>query len=37
MTNLFELEQLAFEAFRPPKKLSLSEWEDEYAYLSAES
>lgn len=37
MTNLFELEQLAFEAFRPPKKLSLSEWADEYAYLSAES
>ena len=37
MTNLFELEQLALEAFRPPKKLSLSEWADEYAYLSAES
>ena len=37
MTNLFELEKLAFEAFRPPKKLSLSEWADEYAYLSAES
>ena len=23
--------------FRPPKKLSLSEWADEYAYLSPES
>jgi phage terminase large subunit GpA-like protein len=26
-----------FEAFRPPRKLSLSEWADEYATLSAES
>ena len=37
MTNILELEKIAFEAFRPPKKLSLSEWADEYAYLSAES
>ena len=37
MTNLQELEKVALEAFRPPKKLSLSEWADQYAYLSAES
>ena len=37
MTNIQELEKAALEAFRPPKKLSLSEWADEYAYLSVES
>jgi len=37
MTNIQELENFALEAFRPPKKLSLSEWADQYAYLSAES
>jgi len=37
MTNIHELERAALEAFRPPKKLSLSEWADEYAYLSVES
>ena len=37
MTNLQELEKAALEAFRPPKKLSLSEWADQYAYLSVES
>ena len=37
MTNIYELEKAALEAFRPPKKLSLSEWADQYAYLSVES
>ena len=37
MTNIQELERAALEAFRPPKKLSLSEWADQYAYLSVES
>jgi len=35
--SLTELEKKAYAAFKPPKKLSLSEWADEYAYLSAES
>ena len=35
--SLTELEKSAYSAFKPPKKLSLSEWADEYAYLSAES
>ena len=35
--SLTELEKKAYLAFKPPKKLSLSEWADEYAYLSAES
>ncbi len=37
MTSISELEKSAYLAFKPPKKLSLSEWADEYAYLSAES
>ena len=37
MSNLLSLEQIAFDSFKPPKKLSLSDWADEYAYLSAES
>ena len=37
MTNIQELEKAALEAFRPPKKLSLSAWADEYARLSIES
>ncbi len=37
MSNIEELWLSALEAFRPPKKLSLSEWADEYAYLSVES
>ena len=37
MSNLLTLEQSAFGSFKPPKKLSLSDWADEYAYLSAES
>ena len=37
MSNLLSLEQIAFNSFKPPKKLSLSDWADEYAYLSAES
>ena len=37
MSAILELEKRAFAAFKPPKKLSLSEWADEYAYLSAES
>ena len=35
--SLTELEKSAYLAFKPPKKLTLSEWADEYAYLSAES
>ncbi len=37
MTNIADLENLALEAFRPPEKLSLSEWADRNAFLSAES
>ena len=37
MSAIVELERRAFSAFKPPKKLTLSEWADEYAYLSAES
>ncbi len=44
MSNILSLEQIAFDSFKPPKKLSLSDWAvslsdwaDEYAYLSAES
>ena len=35
--SILELERRALLAFKPPRKLSLSEWADEYAYLSAES
>ena len=35
--SILELERRAFAAFKPPRKLTLSEWADEYAYLSAES
>jgi phage terminase large subunit GpA-like protein len=35
--SLSQLEKSAYAAFKPPKKLTLSEWADEYAYLSAES
>ncbi len=37
MSAILELERRAYAAFKPPKKLTLSEWADEYAYLSAES
>ena len=37
MSNIDLLEKKAFLAFKPPKKLSLSEWADENAFLSAES
>ncbi len=37
MTAVESLASDFFEAFRPPKKLSLSQWADEYAYLSPES
>ena len=37
MNNINKLERSALDAFRPPKKMSLSEWADEFAYLSAES
>ncbi len=37
MNSTLTIKNAAFEAFRPPKKLSLSEWADSYAYLSAES
>ena len=37
MTSIFDLEKKAYEAFKPPKKLSLSDWADEYARLSVES
>ena len=37
MNNLLKLEKRAYLAFKPPKKLSLSQWADNFAYLSAES
>ena len=37
MNNLLKLEKKAYMSFKPPKKLSLSQWADNYAYLSAES
>ena len=37
MTSIVDLQKQAYAAFLPPKKLSLSEWADEYAYLSVES
>ena len=37
MNNLLKLEKKAYWSFKPPKKLSLSQWADNYAYLSAES
>ena len=37
MTALARLERAALTAFKPPRKLSLSEWADTYAVLSAES
>lgn len=35
--NLLRVKNAAFMAFRPPEKLTLSEWADRYAFLSAES
>lgn len=35
--NLLRLEKAAYRAFKPPEKLSLSEWADRNAFLSAES
>jgi phage terminase large subunit GpA-like protein len=35
--NLLRVKKAAFMAFRPPEKLTLSEWADRYAFLSAES
>ena len=37
MADINELMRGALEAFRPPEKLTLSEWADRYAFLSAES
>ena len=37
MNNLLKLEKQAYLSFKPPKKLNLSQWADNYAYLSAES
>ncbi len=37
MNNLLRLENAAWKAFKPPEKLTLSEWADRYAFLSAES
>ena len=37
MNNAEKLKKAAFLAFKPPKKMTLSEWADSYAYLSAES
>lgn len=37
MTVLDRVVTNAFRSFRPPPKLTLSEWADEHAYLSAES
>ena len=37
MSNIQILENRAYKAFKPPRKLTLSEWADENAYLSVES
>ena len=37
MSNIQILENKAYKAFKPPRKLTLSEWADENAYLSVES
>ena len=37
MSNREKLKKAAFLAFKPPKKMTLSEWADTYAYLSSES
>jgi phage terminase large subunit GpA-like protein len=37
MSNIRRIEKAMLLAFKPPKRLSLSEWADSYAYLSAES
>ena len=37
MSNITRIEKAMLLAFKPPKRLSLSEWADSYAYLSAES
>ena len=37
MNNLDRLERATLSAFRPPRKLTLSEWADTYAFLSSES
>ena len=37
MTSIVDLEKKAYAAFLPPKKLALSDWADQYAYLSVES
>ena len=37
MSNLARLERAALSAFRPPRKLTLSEWAGTYAFLSSES
>tara|TARA_B100001939_G_scaffold348020_1_gene372021 strand:+ start:623 stop:2473 length:1851 start_codon:yes stop_codon:yes gene_type:complete len=37
VNNAEKLKKAAFLAFKPPKKMTLSEWADSYAYLSAES
>ena len=33
MRNILNLEKLALESFRPPERLSLSEWADRNAFL----
>lgn len=37
MAKIEDLTGQALEAWRPPKRMTLSEWADQYAYLSAES
>jgi phage terminase large subunit GpA-like protein len=37
VNNLDRLERATLSAFRPPRKLTLSEWADTYAFLSSES
>lgn len=37
MADINDLVRGALEAFRPPEKLTLSEWADKFAFLSAES
>ena len=37
MSNIESIAKAALLAFKPPEKLSLSEWADSHAFLSAES
>lgn len=37
LPTIERLERAAYSAFKPPRRLTLSEWADTYAYLSVES